>query len=126
MTDIINNTVLDDQERFMAACGQTTFEENLTQFHLYVDLIKEELAELEQAIGDQNATEQLDALLDIIVVCSGALLSRKWDSHGAWAEVVSSNMAKVDPVTGKVIKREDGKILKPEGWTPPQLKQFTE
>ena len=126
MTDIINNTVLDDQERFMAACGQTTFEENLTQFHLYVDLIKEELAELEQAIGDQNATEQLDALLDIIVVCSGALLSRKWDSHGAWAEVVSSNTAKVDPVTGKVIKREDGKILKPEGWTPPQLKQFTE
>ena len=126
MTDIINNTVLDDQERFMAACGQTTFEENLTQFHLYVDLIKEELAELEQAIGDQNATEQLDALLDIIVVCSGALLSRKWDSHGAWAEVVRSNMAKVDPVTGKVIKREDGKILKPEGWTPPQLTQFTE
>ena len=126
MTDIINNTVLDDQERFMAACGQTTFEENLTQFHLYVDLIKEELAELEQAIGDQNATEQLDALLDIIVVCSGALLSRRWDSHGAWAEVVRSNMAKVDPVTGKVIKREDGKILKPEGWTPPQLKQFTE
>jgi predicted HAD superfamily Cof-like phosphohydrolase len=126
MTDIINNTVLDDQERFMAACGQTTFEENLTQFHLYVDLIKEELAELEQAIGDQNATEQLDALLDIIVVCSGALLSRKWDSHGAWAEVVRSNMAKVDPVTGKVTKRADGKILKPEGWTPPQLTQFTE
>jgi predicted HAD superfamily Cof-like phosphohydrolase len=126
MTDIINNTVLDDQERFMAACGQTTFEENLTQFHLYVDLIKEELAELEQAIGDQDSTEQLDALLDIIVVCSGALLSRKWDSHGAWAEVVRSNMAKVDPTTGKVTKRADGKILKPEGWTPPQLKQFTE
>ena len=27
-------------------------------------------------------------------------------------------------MTGKVIKREDGKVLKPEGWTPPQLKQF--
>jgi predicted HAD superfamily Cof-like phosphohydrolase len=126
MTDIVNNTVLDDQERFMAACGQTTFEENMNQFFLYIDLIKEELAELEQAVGDQNKTEQLDALLDIMVVCAGALLSRKWDCHGGWAEVVRSNMAKVDPVTGKVVKREDGKILKPEGWTPPQLAQFTE
>jgi predicted HAD superfamily Cof-like phosphohydrolase len=125
MTDIVNNTVLDDQERFMAACGQTTFEENMNQFFLYIDLIKEELAELEQAVGDQNKTEQLDALLDIMVVCAGALLSRKWDCHGGWAEVVRSNMAKVDPVTGKVIKRADGKILKPEGWTPPQLAQFT-
>jgi predicted HAD superfamily Cof-like phosphohydrolase len=125
MTDIVNNTVLDDQERFMAACGQTTFEENMNQFFLYIDLIKEELAELEQAIGDQDKTEQLDALLDIMVVCAGALLSRKWDCHGGWAEVVRSNMAKVDPVTGKVVKREDGKILKPEGWTPPQLAQFT-
>jgi predicted HAD superfamily Cof-like phosphohydrolase len=34
-------------------------------------------------------------------------------------------MAKVDPVTGKVIRRADGKILKPEGWTPPQLELFT-
>jgi len=125
MTDIVNNTVLDDQERFMAACGQTTFEDNMNQFFLYIDLIKEELAELEQAVGDQNKTEQLDALLDIMVVCAGALLSRKWDCHGGWAEVVRSNMAKVDPVTGKVIKRADGKILKPEGWTPPQLAQFT-
>jgi predicted HAD superfamily Cof-like phosphohydrolase len=125
MTDIVNNTVLDDQERFMAACGQTTFEDNMNQFFLYIDLIKEELAELEQAIGDQDKTEQLDALLDIMVVCAGALLSRKWDCHGGWAEVVRSNMAKVDPITGKVIKRADGKILKPEGWTPPQLELFT-
>jgi len=34
-------------------------------------------------------------------------------------------MAKVDPVTGKVKRREDGKILKPEGWTPPDLSKFT-
>jgi predicted HAD superfamily Cof-like phosphohydrolase len=30
-------------------------------------------------------------------------------------------MAKVDPATGKVIKRADGKVLKPEGWTPPDV-----
>jgi predicted HAD superfamily Cof-like phosphohydrolase len=33
-------------------------------------------------------------------------------------------MAKIDPTTGKVLRREDGKILKPEGWQPPSLKQY--
>ena len=31
----------------------------------------------------------------------------------------------IDPETGKVRKREDGKVLKPEGWTPPNLEPFT-
>jgi predicted HAD superfamily Cof-like phosphohydrolase len=43
---------------------------------------------------------------------------------GAWDEVVRTNMAKVDPVTGKVRRREDGKILKPEGWHPPDMSKF--
>jgi len=38
--------------------------------------------------------------------------------------VARSNLAKINPETGKVIKRQDGKVLKPEGWTPPELKQF--
>ena len=33
-------------------------------------------------------------------------------------------MAKVDPHTGKVSRREDGKILKPEGWKPPDMSKF--
>ena len=47
-----------------------------------------------------------------------------WRIEDAYAEVTRSNMAKVDPTTGKVIKREDGKVLKPEGWTPPNLVSF--
>lgn len=39
----------------------------------------------------------------------------------AWKLIQAANMAKVDPATGKVRKREDGKILKPEGWTPPNI-----
>jgi hypothetical protein len=35
-----------------------------------------------------------------------------------------SNFAKVDKETGKVVKREDGKVLKPDGWTPPDLRPF--
>jgi predicted HAD superfamily Cof-like phosphohydrolase len=47
-----------------------------------------------------------------------------YDVQKAWDEVLRSNMAKVDRVTGKVNRREDGKILKPEGWTPPDLTKF--
>jgi predicted HAD superfamily Cof-like phosphohydrolase len=47
-----------------------------------------------------------------------------YDVDGAWAEVARSNLAKIDPTTGKVIKRPDGKVLKPEGWTPPSLESF--
>jgi predicted HAD superfamily Cof-like phosphohydrolase len=35
-----------------------------------------------------------------------------------------TNFAKIDPTTGKVRKREDGKVLKPEGWTAPELAPF--
>ena len=43
------------------------------------------------------------------------------DAEGAWNEVLKTNLSKIDETTGKVIKREDGKVLKPEGWEPPNL-----
>jgi predicted HAD superfamily Cof-like phosphohydrolase len=46
------------------------------------------------------------------------------DGDGAWKEVMKTNFAKIDKVTGKVVKREDGKVLKPDGWTPPALAPF--
>ena len=41
-----------------------------------------------------------------------------------WNEVARSNLAKIDDETGKVLKRVDGKVLKPEGWTPPDIKSI--
>jgi predicted HAD superfamily Cof-like phosphohydrolase len=46
------------------------------------------------------------------------------NGEGAWNEVMRTNFAKIDKETGKVRKREDGKVLKPEGWTPPNLGRF--
>jgi len=54
----------------------------------------------------------------------GAIRAAGWDSEAAWNEVMNTNFAKINPDTGKVIKREDGKVLKPEGWQAPELKQF--
>lgn len=110
-----------DQQVFMLACGQTTGIENVEQYKLYHELIKEEVQELEDST---TRVDDVDALLDILVVTIGALHSIGVDAEGAWKEVVRSNMAKIDPKTGMVRKREDGKVLKPEGWTPPELEQF--
>ena len=46
------------------------------------------------------------------------------DGEGAWKEVMRTNFAKIDKETGKVRKREDGKVLKPLGWESPELAQF--
>jgi predicted HAD superfamily Cof-like phosphohydrolase len=113
-----------DQEKFMKACDQTTDAWNVEQFNLYVSLIEEEFNELKVAINECNPTEIVDALADILVVTIGAAHSMGCDIEGAWKEVMKTNFAKIDHETGKVRKREDGKVLKPVGWTAPDLKSF--
>ena len=113
-----------DQETFMKACGQTTNEFNENQYRLYRDLIIEEVNELIAASKKQDRIEELDALIDILVVTIGAIHSMGANATGAWKEVMSTNFAKIDKETGFVRKREDGKILKPLNWTPPQLTSF--
>jgi predicted HAD superfamily Cof-like phosphohydrolase len=113
-----------DQEKFMKACDQTTDVWNQEQFDLYVNLIEEEFKELKEAIAAGDQVEILDALEDIMVVTAGAIHSAGMDGEGGWKEVMRTNFAKIDKETGKVRKREDGKVLKPVGWTPPDLKPF--
>jgi predicted HAD superfamily Cof-like phosphohydrolase len=113
-----------DQEKFMKACDQTVGEFNVAQFDLYTKLIEEEFKELGVAVNNSDKVETLDALIDIVVVTIGALHSMGADVEGAWHEVMSTNFAKIDKETGKVRKREDGKVLKPLGWKSPELAQF--
>ena len=114
-----------DQEQFMEACDQTTDGPfNDTQYALYRNLIAEEVGELNEAVKNEDSVEQLDALIDILVVTIGAIHSMGADAEGAWKEVIQTNMSKIDTKTGKVIKRNDGKVLKPEGWQPPNLAPF--
>ena len=114
-----------DQEKFMKACDQTVDSINKDQFALYVKLINEECNELIEAITANDHVETLDALTDILVVTIGAIHSMGADAEGAWKEVMRTNFAKINKDTGKVEKREDGKVLKPDGWTPPDLEPFT-
>jgi predicted HAD superfamily Cof-like phosphohydrolase len=110
-----------DQEKFMTACDQSVDKYNESQYNMYKSLIDEEFKELQQAY-DMEA--ELDALVDILVVTIGAIHSAGFDGEGAWNEVMRTNFAKIDPETGKVRKREDGKVLKPDGWKPPNLTPY--
>jgi predicted HAD superfamily Cof-like phosphohydrolase len=115
-----------DQEKFMRACDQSVERFDERQFEMYKNLIEEEYKELIAAENKSDMLEQLDALIDILVVTIGAIHSMGADGEGAWKEVMKTNFAKIDNETGKVRKREDGKVLKPVGWTPPNLKPFLE
>jgi predicted HAD superfamily Cof-like phosphohydrolase len=112
-----------DQEKFMRACDQSVTGDD-AQYKMYRDLITEEYKELQVAVDENDTKEQLDALIDILVVTIGAIHSAGFNAEGAWKEVMKTNFAKIDRETGKVRKREDGKVLKPVGWTAPDLKPF--
>lgn len=110
-----------DIDTFHTACDQEPNKEN---YSMYLRLIDEEYTELQDALEADNRLEQLDALIDILVVTMGAIRAGGFDSQGAWEEVMRTNFAKIDTNTGKVRKREDGKVLKPDGWRPPDLKPY--
>jgi predicted HAD superfamily Cof-like phosphohydrolase len=106
---------------FLQACDQKPSVENTSLYH---NLIVEEYSEFIAARNAKDDIEQLDACMDMIWVILGFCHMKGYNIAGAWDEVVKTNMAKVDPVTGKVRRRADGKILKPEGWQPPDMTNF--
>jgi predicted HAD superfamily Cof-like phosphohydrolase len=113
--------VYNDVKTFIEACEQ---EVNAKNAELYQKLIREEFDEFVRDYFSGDEVGQLDGCMDMIWVILGYCHMKGFDVAGAWEEVARSNLAKIDPTTGKVNKRKDGKVLKPEGWTPPNLTPF--
>ena len=105
-----------DQEVF----AYPTFPEEHIQ-RLRIDLIEEELDELHLGIDNQDIVEVADALTDLLYVVYGAGHALGIDLDECFQEVHQSNMSKLGE-DGRVIKREDGKVLKPDTYFPPDLK----
>ena len=93
---------------------------------LRIKLLTEEVQEYAEAARSGDLVEVLDALADIGYILAGTIINHGMQNiyDDAFNEVHRSNMAKL--VDGKVIRRDDGKVLKPEGWQPPQLARFVE
>ncbi len=114
-------------EDFMEAMGQEvnavpSFPEQEIQ-RLRLDLIEEELDELHYAIDNKDMVEIADALGDLLYVVYGAGHAFGIDLDECFKEIHASNMSKLGP-DGKPIKREDGKVLKPDTFFPPDLKSI--
>jgi predicted HAD superfamily Cof-like phosphohydrolase len=86
------------------------------------DWIDEEVRELREA---STLFDAADAYLDIAYFAIGGLVEMGINPGELWRIVHAANMAKVQP-DGSVKRREDGKIIKPEGWVPPDDRLKTE
>lgn len=117
-----------DVEEFMNACDQPVLYasergvENFTeQAELYKNLIVEEFHELIEAFADKDIVEVADALADMVWVIMGLASTLDIPFNKVWDEVKASNMSKV--VKNKVVRREDGKILKPDTYFRPNIRK---
>lgn len=77
----------------------------------------EEFEELTRALDSNDLEEIADGIVDLIYVLIGTAISYGIDIRPVWAEVHRANMKKVGGG-----QRADGKIMKPEGWQPPDIK----
>lgn len=119
-----------EQAAFLKAAGNTVREQPLhevprKEIDLAMDLIYEEIGELEIAVRVYKALPQMEPAAELLkeLVDSVYVLMQLANTLGlpfdaGWNEVHRSNMEKVTP---KVIRREDGKILKPPGWKKPDM-----
>ena len=90
---------------------------------LRIDLIKEELEELTEAMKNNDLLEVADALTDILYVTYGAGHAFGIDLDKCFEEVQNSNMSKLDR-SGKPIYNESGKVMKGPNYFKPDLSKF--
>jgi len=88
-------------------------------------LMREELAEVEEAMDEENMENIAKELADLLYVVFGTAdvygLGEKMEE--IFKEVHRSNMSKLDK-NGKVVRREDGKVLKSELYSPANLSEI--
>ena len=90
---------------------------------LRLDLIREELTELAEAMNNKDLLEVADALTDILYVTYGAGHAFGIDLDSCFDEVQNSNMSKLGK-DGKPIYNEAGKVMKGPNYFKPDLSKF--
>jgi predicted HAD superfamily Cof-like phosphohydrolase len=106
-------------EKFGVRVGTTPSPISEKDAELRISLIDEEAEELCDAILHQDLVKIADGVGDLIYVAIGAALEFGIDMQPVWAAIQTTNMLKQGGA-----KRWDGKIMKPEGWQPPQIDQI--
>ena len=122
-----NMSNFEDVKAFMEKFGQMVrtkpqFPDDETM-QLRLDLIKEELSELEEAMKTKNLKEVADALTDILYVTYGAGYAYGINLDQCFKEVQRANMSKLGK-DGKPIYNDQGKVMKGPNYTKPDLSKF--
>lgn len=116
-----------DVKQFQTAVGQYVGTEprfaNKSERVLRMDLLMEEVKEYLEGEEKSDLENVAKELADIIYIVCGTAVSYGIPLDRVFDEVHRSNMAKLGP-DGKVKRREDGKILKPDNWTAPDVKSI--
>lgn len=118
-----------DVDAFMKAAGHTPSPKRVGLYH---ELVREEIGELEEAMAAYNSAENkqdeqiakadaLDAICDSIWVLVGLARVMDLPIDWGWDEVTITNLKKIDPELGSVMRDDSGKIMKPAGWRPPDM-----
>lgn len=123
----------DKVREFHIAFGQPIEEKdsmNLDYLNMRMTLIKEEVDEIDWALADylrerttKNRAHLLKELCDLQYVLSGLAVSVDFDLEVPFSRVHASNMSKLGE-NGRPIYRDDGKVLKPESYSPPNLEDL--
>ena len=113
------NDVRDFHIAFSQPVGESPNLPDENERHLRKILLQEEVDEYLNAELEHDIVEIADALADIIYIACGTAVSYGIPLDKVFEEVHRSNMAKL--VDGKPLKREDGKVIKPVGWTAPDI-----
>jgi hypothetical protein len=123
-----NNNYQNDVEQFMVAADQYIGatphlnENNEAQAKLYIDLIDEEFRELCDGFLRRHIGDVADGGADLVWVVKGLFATLGINFDAVWEEVRASNMSKVSE-SGKIKKRNDGKILKPDTYFKPDIEK---
>jgi len=91
---------------------------------LRINLIEEEVQELKDALEAGDLVETFDALLDILWVTYGAILTFGLPFEEGIQEVARSNRSKLGEDGKPIYRPEDGKVLKGKNYSPPDLKRI--
>lgn len=92
---------------------------------LRAKILEEEWGEYLEAEATNNFEEVADALGDMAYIIAGTALEYGIPLDRVLDAIHAANMAKLGQ-DGKPIKREDGKVIKPAGWQPPNIKAALE
>lgn len=114
----------EDVKMFMEYSDQNQHGINSSQAKLYLKLVEEEFTELTDAFAAKDLVEVADGIIDLIWVLEGLAITCNIPVQEIWDEVARSNMSKINPKTGKTDKNENGKVLKPATYSPPEIRKI--